>query len=549
MDARTRWRAHGAALGAALLCGCQATMPSMPSMPSALADLPFVGSGVPSALAPGKDLPPPVERSKWPDPSQDVINQRARGYGLVAMPEMQAYLNGLFARVKKTAGVPNWPGSVYVLAAPTLDAYATAAGNVYISQGWLSLAESEDEIVALLSHELGHVYLHYHQLAGVVQDSNTVAGTVAIGVAIARKTSQMRGWTPVDSLLVSYTVSRNLATSAWGRSQEAAADGFGLNVSLKMGYSYDGGFKAFLERLSSWEEDNLKRQKATELQLRAKAKEDARQATLKDLTKPGSGPASAWVATPMADFSGDLAEALAQGTQGIGGLLREPFKAHPDTQSRLDALARAVEPLPEKQVSKEPVTREWQQAVRQPRSAAILKSHTLAAQALQDVSNPASLGLARQAVAGPGGRMALPAMALYRTQLAAAGNPRAARSDHGAMLDANLASEADRAWAVYVERGMQLQGSGQGAAARTVMDQGLAFFKTAGEAWPQAILFTGQNQNWDQAKRMAQTCIAQYPDVADACRQASATPSEQAEAERKNKQKADSMFEKLKKKI
>ncbi|MFW8188810.1 M48 family metalloprotease, partial [Klebsiella pneumoniae] len=77
----------------------------------------------------------------------------------------------------------------------------TGAGNIYLSIGWLSSAESEDEIVAILSHEFGHIYLDYHQLEAANTTSDQVATLAALGVALAQKAGSATGWSPVDSVI------------------------------------------------------------------------------------------------------------------------------------------------------------------------------------------------------------------------------------------------------------------------------------------------------------------------------------------------------------
>lgn len=57
---------------------------------------------------------------------------------------------------------------MHILVIDALSAYATGAGNIYLSLPWLDSVESDDELVALLSHEFGHISLHYHQLGGAV---------------------------------------------------------------------------------------------------------------------------------------------------------------------------------------------------------------------------------------------------------------------------------------------------------------------------------------------------------------------------------------------
>lgn len=96
---------------------------------------------------------PPAPKHTWQNLNEDLNNHRADGWGLVSMPEMEQYLNGLLYKIKATTGTTDWPGAVHITAETSLNASSSAAGNIYISLGWLQSAESEDEIFAILSHE------------------------------------------------------------------------------------------------------------------------------------------------------------------------------------------------------------------------------------------------------------------------------------------------------------------------------------------------------------------------------------------------------------
>lgn len=530
-----RLQAGAFAMVLGMLAGCETLPKSMPS-------LPFLSQAAP--VSPTAALPPPVARA-WPDAGQDVLNQRARGFGLVNAPDLQRYLNGVYARIKTQAGVANWPGGVHILASDALQAYATGAGNLYISMPWLTSAQSEDELAALLSHEFGHVYLHYHELEGAVQSADAVTGFLALGVGIARKTAQATGWNDVDTLLTAYTLGRGLVTTVYGRSQESAADNFGLNISLKLGYSYEHGMKAFLERQASWEEDNEQREKGRNDQMLKTIRQQAMDSAAKQNPKAGNNAISQSLAQSSGELSGNLGAALQQMAFDINKVSAKIRSEHPPIVDRIDALGVAVAPFPNIQVSQEPVTKPLQKALQDKRTAAIVANYTLAFKVINAPKEPKSLELARKSVTGPTATHAVPVFALYTVlneQPAAAGRQK---PDPSVVLEANFLSEPDRAWKTYQERSRRLQNDRQTAAAKKVMDQGLGYFQNAEEAWPDAIRFYGEAQGWDEAKRMAQNCGKNFQRVSERCTQAATSPSEQETADRKTKEKSDQIAKKL----
>lgn len=520
-----------------LLAACE-------SLPKNISDLPFIGKVGGAVQNPASPLAPPVARA-WPDPVQDVLNQRARGFGLVNAPEMQRYLAGLYARIKTQAGVPGWPGGVHILANNALDAYATGAGNIYISLPWLTSVESEDELVALLSHEFGHIYLHYHELEGAVADADTTTGFLGLGIAVVKKTGQATGWTQVDSLFAAYTLGRGLVTTLYSRSQESAADNFSLHICLKLGYSYEHGIKAFLERMASWEETNEKRQKSNQdLMLKA-----IRQQSMDSAMKAASPqPSNQSFARSTGELGGNINSALQQLGFEINKLSSKVRSDHPETAERIDAMAVAIEPFPDIQASKPAITRPLKSALQDRRTAAIVKNYAFAFKALAAPKDPDALDWAKSATAAPTAAHAVPLFALYTVMNEQPAAAARQRIEPGQVLEANFNSEPDRAWKTYQERSTRLKEGRQTVAAKKVMDAGLAYFRNAEEAWPDAIRFYGETQGWDEAKRMAQDCGKNFRRVAVRCTHAASSPAEQAEAARKSKAKADQIIEKLTKK-
>ena len=530
-----RLPAFALALAMLPLAGCE-------SIPKSMADIAAIAKDGRPPASPVGNLAPPVPRT-WPNEAQDVLNQRARGFGLVNAPDMQRYLNGLYARIKKQAGVPDWPGSVHIVANEALHAYATGAGHIYISLPWLESVESEDEMVALLSHEFGHIYLHYHELEGAIENANTTAGVVTLTVSIAKKTGQATGWTQVDSLATAYMLGRGLATTIYGRTQESAADNFGLNLSVKLGYSYEHGMKAFLERMASWEERNEERDKARQEQLLKAVRQQSMDKAMQASANQPANQLSQALGQATGEISGGLGAAMQQLSFEFNKAADKIKSNHPETTARIDALALAVDPFPELQTGADPIVRPLKNALQDKRTAAILKNYALAFKAINAPNDPGAIDKAKSAVTGPTATHAVPLYALYavtNVQPAAAGR----RVDPGLILEANFRSEPDRAWKTYEERSTRLKEGHQTAAAKKVLESGLAYFQNAEDVWPYAVKFYGETQGWDEAKRVAATCSKNFRRVSTQCMQAAASPAELAEAERKSKLKADQIVEK-----
>ena len=530
---RAQWGVISALL--VVLSGCE-------SIPKNIKDFSLPDAVTGKQLSPKADLPPPVARS-WPDSAQDVLNQRARGFGLVNTPELERYLNGLYARIKTQAGVPGWPGGVRILASDALQAYATGAGNIYVSLPWVTSAQSEDELAALLSHEFGHIYLHYHQLEGAVANADTAAGWLSIGVAIANKTAEATGWTQVDSLITAYTLGRGLVTTVYGRSQESAADAFGLNISSKLGYSYEHGMKAFLERMASWEDVNEQREKDKNEKVLQHIRQQAKENAAKQNPKANNA-LSQSLAQSSGELSGNLTSALQQVVFDINKASEKVRSDHPPMVERIDALALAVEPFPELQADQAPVAKPLKAVLQGKRSAELIANYALAFKAISAPDQSGAIVQARKSTTGVTATHAVPLFALYTVLNEQSSASNRKKVDPGQVLEANFSSEPDRAWITYQERSSKLKDVRQIPAAKKIMEQGLAYFQNAEEAWPQAIRFYGETQGWDEAKRLAQNCSKNFQRVSARCTQAATSPVEVATAERKNQEKAEQITKK-----
>ena len=525
------------ALALILLTGCE-------SMPKSMAELPFADKlGMAAPANPMAALKPPAPRT-WPDAAQDVLNQRARGFGLVNAPELNRYLNGLYARLKMQAGVRDWPGSVHILASNAMQAYATAPGNLYVDLAWLTSVQSEDEIVAVLAHEFGHVYLDFHELEGKVADADSATGLLVIGMTLAKGTAQVAGWSDVDSLMASYQVGRSLATSVYSRGQESAADNFGLQLSLKLGYSYEHGMKSFLERQASWEESGAERVKAQQASLIQAQREQIKRDTLQK-NPPANNALSQSLVQSQGELNAGLGEAFQKITFDFNGVIDKIKRVHPETVARIDALAVAMDTVKPPPPETDPVVAPLDKARSEKRTATLLANYALAFQALEQPSEPASLVQARKSASGATASHAVPAFALYTVLNAQPAAAKKLKLDAGQVLEANFNAEPDRAWRLYQERSSRLKQAGQQAAASKAMSQGMAYFQKAEAVWPDAIRFAGETQGWDEAKRLAQLCGQQFRRVASECAKAAATPAELAEVQRMSQKKAEQLVNRM----
>jgi predicted Zn-dependent protease len=228
-----------AAIVLAICAGCVTTRQPVPVIaPAAANTQPSMGPAREPVLSVAQS---PRPAAAW---IGDVADVAAR-HGLVRAPALESYLASLLRRIAAAAGRNDAPALI-LSAAPGLDAYATANGSIVVSLAWIVSVESEDEMVALLSHEYAHMALAHHGSDRVGQAARWA--NVLFQATGSARTGTSAGWGDLSVLGIT-----RIGLPGWQRGQEQEADAFALEVGTKLGYSPAAGTKAFLERIGEWE--------------------------------------------------------------------------------------------------------------------------------------------------------------------------------------------------------------------------------------------------------------------------------------------------------
>jgi len=537
-------------IGLAVACGLMASACSDTKLPTSITDL-MPGAKKDATMQKAGQIPPAVQRD-WPSVTEDLNNNRADGWGLIAMPEMERYLNGLLAKIKRTAGVPDYPGTVHITADTALAASSSAAGNIYISQYWISVVESEDEIFAVLAHEFGHVYLNHYAANNVKTAGEAGAALTTLAWSYANKRASATQWSGVDNIFVVQALGTRALFPAWERTQEEQADLFGATISLKNGYSYPEGFKTFLERIGAYDKQAKERQK----QLRAMQSAADRDKTVKEANaQPIKLPTFGGAVPALGSQAGTinaLADALSAGTNKevdvkgtmsgaafdtqhliedqVGTAVEALQETHGDADEREADLRKAVEPLlgtdtPDARVQP------WTNARKQGATPTILAHYALVpkAQDLQAQRRYAEAASIVQTIAsGPTANDGLPLYMLANlSSLSAPGRPDSTI----AILRRNQ-NARERSWQVQVNLAMRMVAAHDKPGAQTLMQQQFDAFSRAPLTWVSMVSFYRQNGDIKTAKDMATNCAVAHPDYRVPCQTAAQTSAESKTADK-----------------
>lgn len=165
----------------------------------------------------------------------------------VTDPQITNYVTKLVKRVADTMPPQPFPITSAVINNPAMNAFAIPGGYVYIFTGLILNMKHEDELAAVIGHELAHVSLRHvarrmekMQLVSMASMIGTLAGmmlgmsgnggnTAAMGQALA-----MGSMAGAQSAFLKYT-----------QDNEREADHLGMNYLIKAGYNPEGMINSF----------------------------------------------------------------------------------------------------------------------------------------------------------------------------------------------------------------------------------------------------------------------------------------------------------------
>jgi len=134
-----------------------------------------------------------------------------------------------------------------LLDSPEINAFACPGGIILITRGMLASVKNEDELAAVLAHEIGHI-IHRDGIAAI-QSSRWSEALLVIGSNAAREFGP-RDTAKLVSLFEGSIddVFKTLVVNGYGRDQEKAADAAALKYLAAAGYD-PRGLTGYLKRL------------------------------------------------------------------------------------------------------------------------------------------------------------------------------------------------------------------------------------------------------------------------------------------------------------
>jgi predicted Zn-dependent protease len=125
-----------------------------------------------------------------------------------------------------------WEFKFHLLADPnTINAFALPGGQIFITEGLLNELETEAQLAAVLSHEMGHV-IERHSAEQMAQGSLGQSLVNAVGVAASNPDDPS---TAMNATMVASVVNQMISLK-YGRHDESEADIWGLKLMVEAGF-------------------------------------------------------------------------------------------------------------------------------------------------------------------------------------------------------------------------------------------------------------------------------------------------------------------------
>jgi len=172
-----------------------------------------------------------------------VASQLLGAARLVSNPQLQRYVNLVGRRVADQAGRKDVPWTFGVIDSTSVNAFATPGGYILVTSALMQVLDTEDELAAVLGHEVAHVVQkHHYRVMRKQQMLEFGANAVAIGGeagAMADKLSAMAA---------------NVLARGLDRAAEHEADRDGMVYAARAGYDASALIRV-MEKLAAVSKD------------------------------------------------------------------------------------------------------------------------------------------------------------------------------------------------------------------------------------------------------------------------------------------------------
>ncbi len=160
---------------------------------------------------------------------EKLLFEVRKAFPLLDDPDLVQYLRSLGEQILDVAGVQYFHYRYYLINSPQINAFAAPSGMIFFFTGLVTKMESEDELVAVFAHEIGHI-VKRHIASGSKTGAYTSAA--ALGLAILGATF---GGAAAPALMTGALAAGQSVNLYYSREHEQEADLCAYHWMKKMG--------------------------------------------------------------------------------------------------------------------------------------------------------------------------------------------------------------------------------------------------------------------------------------------------------------------------
>lgn len=152
--------------------------------------------------------------------------------GTMANKEIEEYINYVGQKLARVSHRPKFQYTFKVVNSKILNAFAIPGGFIYITRGLLSRLTKENQLAAVLSHEVAHIGARHS--ARMLENALLAQGIILGGYQILRKNTKSQDTKNI--YLIASQITATIILSGYSRDNEEQADILGLDYMVKTGY-------------------------------------------------------------------------------------------------------------------------------------------------------------------------------------------------------------------------------------------------------------------------------------------------------------------------
>ncbi len=152
-------------------------------------------------------------------------------------------------------GLNNRTSNIYIVSDPSINAFVVPNGDIYINVGLLYYADTPNEVISIIAHEIGHVINNHHITRSIELDNlskkQSISQILGIGVGITgmlNESDTLSNLGPSISLSGSGIALRDYLK--YSRTQEYDADMMAIKLMDSIGQS-STGLISILEKINN----------------------------------------------------------------------------------------------------------------------------------------------------------------------------------------------------------------------------------------------------------------------------------------------------------